>query len=70
MLGGSFFHSVIGHLMDFFWLGQSIDGVKVYETSTYAKALGVIPVAAMVGCLLFLKLVPKQAAEAKPVAAV
>jgi sugar phosphate permease len=55
MLGGSFFHSTIGHCMDFFWNGTMENGIRVYESSAYTYALSVIPITALLGSLLILK---------------
>lgn len=53
MLGGSFFHSLIGSLMDFFWTGSvQPDGLRVYELSVYKSALGIVPVCALIGAVL------------------
>lgn len=60
MLGGSFFHTSIGGLMDFFWTGGMVAGQRMYEASTYTYALGLIPVAALVGGVFFLWLRPTK----------
>lgn len=50
MLGGSFFHSIIGHVMDFFWSGElSAEGIKRYSVTAYQSALLVIPLCAIIG---------------------
>jgi hypothetical protein len=50
MLGGSFFHSMIGSLMDFFWTGATAaDGLRFYDLSVYKSALAVVPISALVG---------------------
>ncbi len=49
MLGGSFFHSSIGRLMDFFEQGTMIDGVKVYSVEAYTYTLALIPLASLLG---------------------
>lgn len=54
MLGGSFFHSSIGHLMDYFWTGELQNGVKVYEANAYVNALAIIPLAAVVGSVVLM----------------
>lgn len=53
MLGGSFFHTVIGRLMDMFWTGK-LDGnnIKQYSISTYQCALMFIPMCATVGAIM------------------
>ena len=53
MLGGSFFHTVIGRMMDLFWVGSlSAEGLRIYELDIYKKALGIVPTAALVGALI------------------
>ncbi|KTC94373.1 major facilitator family transporter [Legionella erythra] len=53
MLGGSFFHTLIGKLMETSWTGTlSSDGVHVYSLMSYLLALKVIPVCALLGALL------------------
>ena len=59
MLGGSFFHSVIGTLMDLFWKGGFKDSLKVYDVSAYTSALTVIPIAAVIGSFCFVLLMKR-----------
>jgi MFS family permease len=57
MLGGSFFHSAIGYLMD--RLGTaSLDanGVRIYEITSYRYGLSTIPICAFLGSLLILRI--------------
>lgn len=56
MLGGSFFHTAIGLLMDTFWICQVIGGERVYGTYAYDCSLWIIPVAAFIGGCVFLGL--------------
>ncbi len=50
MLGGSFFHTYIGVVMDAFWTGiLGPDNVRHYTMDSYAPALSVIPVCALLG---------------------
>jgi MFS family permease len=49
MLGGSFFHTTIGYLMDAFWLGQMAHGQRVYEAHAFEFSLWIIPLAAFIG---------------------
>ncbi len=54
MLGGSFFHSTIGRLMDIFEPGMLADGISSYNPTTYTLALAIIPIASFVGsCLVW-----------------
>lgn len=49
MLGGSFFHTLIGCAMDLFWTGSTLDGVRQYTLESYNHALAVIPLCALIG---------------------
>jgi len=60
MLGGSFFHSVIGHGMDFFWDGTIVNGVRVYNSYAYTYALSSIPIAAVLGGIFIFLVSPKR----------
>nr|WP_065236098.1 MFS transporter [Legionella parisiensis] len=53
MLGGSFFHTVIGKIMDYYWEGSlTANGLKQYSLSSYHHALMVIPACALLGTIL------------------
>jgi predicted MFS family arabinose efflux permease len=53
MLGGSFFHTLIGKFMDMSWQGQyAVDGLKIYHLEAYQHALSVIPVCAILGATI------------------
>lgn len=53
MLGGSFFHSVIGRMMDVFWTGTvAADGLRVYDLHVYKNALSIVPIAALAGAFI------------------
>lgn len=57
MLGGSFFHSLIGLAMDSFWTGEiSSGGLRVYELEAYQASLAIVPVCAFLGALLVMGL--------------
>lgn len=60
MLGGSFFHSVIGHCMDFFWNGNMVNGIRVYDSFAYSYALSSIAIAAILGSMLIIIVSPKR----------
>jgi len=49
MLGGSFFHTLIGFFMDFFWTGDMAGTVKYYTSATYSYALLTIPLCSLLG---------------------
>lgn len=53
MFGGSFFHTLIGKIMDFYWAGGvAAHGLRQYNLQSYHHALMVIPVCALLGALL------------------
>ena len=53
MLGGSFFHTIIGKLMDIFWTGTiNAEGIRQYNLVAFHNALTLIPVCAYLGTLL------------------
>lgn len=53
MIGGSFFHSIIGTFMDFFWIGDISDnGSRLYTVETYNNALLIIPFCAIAGSII------------------
>lgn len=58
MLGGSFFHTTIGVLMDAFWTGMTLKGQRIYESHAYDHALWIIPATAFIGGMTFLFLRP------------
>lgn len=54
MLGGSFFHGTIGYLMDLTWTGHFENNARIYEIQSYTYALSVIPIAAIIGGIMFI----------------
>jgi len=57
MLGGSFFHTVIGFVMDMTWTGKlNISGVRQYTEFSYECALITIPLAAIIGAMMVMYL--------------
>ncbi len=54
MLGGIFFHTIIGSLMDIFWAGKVLEGQRVYDIVSYEYAIWTIPMAAFMGGVIFL----------------
>ena len=53
MLGGSFFHTTIGKIMDLFWTGAiNIDGIRQYDLEVYKYALSIVPFCAVVGAIM------------------
>ena len=53
MLGGSFFHTMIGNIMDLLWTGTAnADGVKTYDLVIYKYSLAIIPACATIGSII------------------
>lgn len=53
MIGGSFFHTVIGFMMDTFWTGTiGSDGIRSYTLESYKHALMIIPVCSIIGAII------------------
>lgn len=52
MLGGSFFHTVVGSLMDVCWEGGMLNGIRIYSHTSYFWALMAIPVCSALGGIL------------------
>jgi MFS family permease len=53
MLGGSFFHTIIGGVMDLFWAGElNGEGLRVYGLFAFKYALGLVPLSAAAGAIL------------------
>lgn len=65
MLGGSFFHTIIGTVMDHYWSG-SLDshGLKIYSLVSFNHALILIPFCASLGALCLYWLDKKTNREA------
>lgn len=62
MIGGSFFHTVIGRIMDRFWTGEADGLMRVYTLESYEQALMLIPACAALGAVMvmFLGKVKKE----------
>lgn len=61
MLGGSFFHTFIGKIMDQYWDGGLSDaGLRTYHLDAYTHALGLIPLCSAVGALVIYLLAFKR----------
>jgi predicted MFS family arabinose efflux permease len=53
MLGGSFFHTVIGKIMDIFWAGALNDsGIRIYDIYAYKYSLSIVPICAGLGSII------------------
>ena len=51
--GGSFFHTIIGSLMDLLWDGAvGSDGLRIYSVTIYNYALSSIPICAILGAVM------------------
>ena len=44
MLGGMFLQPVVGFILDFVWDGQIVNGLHVYSSLDYQKALSILPI--------------------------
>jgi MFS family permease len=60
MLGGSFFHTIVGRVMDSFWTGTLDHGVHTYTSQSYQYGLSVIPISALLGVLCVYWLMRKR----------
>jgi MFS family permease len=67
MLGGSFFHTLIGTLIDYFWTG-AVDtyGIKIYSLQTFQYALLIIPICACLGAMGIYWLAKKTSTNETP----
>jgi MFS family permease len=52
MLGGAGLQPLIGLLLDFFWQGRMLDGVRVYSLTSYHIALTTLPVCIAIAILI------------------
>lgn len=60
MLGGSFFHTSIGKIMDMCWTGNlDAENLKVYDLQTYQYALSIVPICAVMGAVMIYVLATK-----------
>ena len=53
MIGGCIFHSFIGRYLDFLWRGKIENNIRVYGLHEYNNALILIPIAAVIGAIIF-----------------
>ena len=53
MLAGSFFHLVMGSIMDLKWSGTLVDGIKLYDKQSYISAIMIIPIMLILGFIGF-----------------
>ena len=61
MFGGSFFHTAIGRIMDYFWTGNiDHEGVRLYDLASYQYGLSIIPISACVGIMMICVAYAKQ----------
>ncbi len=52
MLGGSFFHSIIGYIMDYYWNGTMQGSIRIYDANSFNYGLAIIPICAFIGGLI------------------
>jgi MFS family permease len=60
MLGGSFFHTMVGSLMDTCWEGNILNGVRIYTHEAYFSALMAIPICSLLGGFIIFLLYWKE----------
>lgn len=61
MLGGSFFHTFIGKIMDLFWTGSlNAEGMKLYSLEAYSYAISLIPICSIIGAFLMMSMQLKK----------
>lgn len=60
MLAGTAYNTAIGHLLDYYWTGEMIDGKRVYSEIAYTDALFILPITLMMGAIMFFILKPKN----------
>ena len=56
MLGGAFFHTTIGKVLDHFWDGTINNNIKVYTEYSYKYSLVVIPACSIIGGIIMILL--------------
>jgi MFS family permease len=59
MSAGSFFHFVIGYVMDLFWNGKIENQVHIYNAEAYTNSLYILPITLVMGAIGFIILRPK-----------
>jgi MFS family permease len=52
MIGGIVFQPLVGKILDLFWLGQTMNGDRVYSAVSYQYALTILPLAFLLGFIL------------------
>ncbi len=64
MLGGSLFEPFVGGVLDFFWRGEYLSGIKVYTPQAFNIGLSILPIGALLAFFaLFLMLRFKPTTE-------
>lgn len=63
LMGGFLFQPLIGLLLDKFWQGTVVDGVRLYSGSDYQIALVILPIALLLGIFLSLVFFGKRASS-------
>ena len=61
MLSGFFYLPLVGWLLDFFWSGQSENGIRIYSSFAYQASLSSIAIGLILGALGFFTLRLKRA---------
>jgi MFS family permease len=52
MIGGVLFQPLIGKVLDMYWSGQMVNGVRVYSTSNFQLALSILPIGLLLTVVL------------------
>ena len=60
MLAGTFYNMLIGHLLDSYWTGEMSRGKRVYSAAAYSDALYILPIALMLGAIIFFAIKPRK----------
>lgn len=60
MLAGTFFNMLIGHLLDSYWTGEMSHGKRIYSAAAYSDALYILPIALMLGAIIFFAIKPRK----------
>jgi MFS family permease len=52
MIGGVVFQPLVGWILDFFWKGTMIEGVRSYSAYDYRLALAILPLSTLLAVFL------------------
>ena len=60
MFAAMLYNFFVGKLLDCYWTGDTIYGMRVYSDVAYSDALFILPIALAIGALIFLSVKPKK----------